>query len=47
MNEMFMKMTYGDGLSDDEYKEFKDLQEELYNQKMNNKNWRKNHNVDS
>lgn len=47
MNEMFMKMTYGDGLSDDEYKEFKDLQEELYNQKMNNKNWRKNHNIDS
>ena len=46
MNEMFMKMTYGDGLSDDEYKEFKDLQEELYNQKMNNKNWRKNHNID-
>lgn len=46
MNEMFMKMTYGDGLSDDEYKEFKDLQEELYNQKMNNKNWKKNHNID-
>lgn len=44
MNELFMKMSYSDdGLTEDEYNEYRGLLQELHEQKTNNKNWMKIH----